>query len=173
MNRQEKRAKKKRRVLLQLAMPPDVREVTSPKLTLIVEEYLKELFTQPMMSYGTDTCATRHEFAKRQAVELVGSGPAALEDDTVRRILAIAFADDEFKVTFANDFYVVLEFVAATGLAAGIYKLLQAVEISLTLLSDDALATLSVNEGGAETFRGLAGEFTGTFDELVEVARGV
>lgn len=158
-------------MLFEAAIPADVREETSAKLSQIIEEYLKELLTLPVEKYGVDKLDIRREFARRNATVLIGKGPASLEDDTVQEILAIAFADDELEVKFTANFYEELERVVVAGLAAGIDKFLQAVEIALANLPNEALAGLSVNESCAETFRMLSDEFTGTFDELVEVAR--
>ena len=83
-----KRAKKKRRMLVEAAIPPEVREETSAKLIQIVEEYFKELLTLPVENYGTHKLDIRREFARRKATALVGKGPAALEDDAVQDILA-------------------------------------------------------------------------------------
>jgi len=170
-SRHAKRAKKKRRVLVEAAIPPDVREELSAGLIQIVEEYFRDLLTRPMESYGTDEFDTRRVFARRKATEFLGRGPAVLEDRAVREILAIAFADNEIQATFTGDFYKELEKIVATGLAVGIYKLLQAVESSVAKLPNDALANFALGDDGAETFRTLADEFTGTFDELVEVAQ--
>jgi len=170
-SRQARRSRKKRKLLVEAAIPPAVREEMPPKTTSIVAEYLKELLTLPIESFGTDQLGVRREFARRKAAELLGSGPASLEDEVVREFLEIGFADDELQVTFAGDFYEVLESVAMTGLTVGIDKLLQAVEATLAMLPDDTLATFSVDDSGAETFRSLSKEFAGTFDELIETAK--
>ena len=166
-----KRAKKKRTMLVEAAIPPEVREETSAKLIQIVEEYFKELLTLPVENYGTHKLDIRREFARRKATALVGKGPAALEDDAVQDILAIAFTDDELKVTFTSNFYEELEKVVSLALRLGIDKFLQAVESSLANLPNDALANFSIDENGAETFRLLSDQFAGTFDELVDVAQ--
>lgn len=158
-------------MLFEAAIPAAVREETSAKLSQIIEEYLKELLTIPVEKYGTDKLDIRIEFARRNATVLAGKGPAALEDETVQEILRIAFADEECEVKFTANFYDELGHLVLAGLAAGIYKFLQAVEIDLAKLPNESLAEFSVNESGAETFRTLADEFAGTFDELVEVAQ--
>jgi hypothetical protein len=79
--------------------------------------------------------------------------------------------EDKIEVTFEGDFYKELERVVAAGLTAGIYTVLQAVEAALVDLPEESLAEFSIDETGAETYRSLADQFSGTFDELVEVAQ--
>jgi len=137
----------------------------------IVEEYFKELLALPVNSYGTDELDSRLEFARRKTRDFLERGPSVLDDVTVREILAIGFGEDKVEVTFQGDFYRELERVVAAGLTAGIYAFLQAVEAALVNLPDESLAVFSIDETGAETYRSLADQFSGTIDELVEVAQ--
>ena len=166
-----KRAKKKRTMLVEAAIPADVREEISPELVVIVDEYFRELLGLPVEKYGTEWLDKRLEFAKRKAKDFLRQGPAVLGDKTVAEILAVGFADEIVEATFTKDFYKELEIVVGAALATGIYKFLQAVETAVANLPNEALASFSLDECGAETFRTLSDEFSGTFDELVEVAR--
>lgn len=170
-SRQAKRGKKQRRRLVEAAIPPEVRDATSAEMIKIVEEYFKELLALPVKSYGADELDNRLEFAQRKTRDFLKRGPSVLGDVTVREILAIGLGEDKIEVTFEGDFYKELERVVAAVLTAGIYAFLQAVEAALVDLPDESLAGFSIDETGAETYRSLADQFSGTFDELVEVAQ--
>ena len=142
-----------------------------PKMFSIVEEYLKELLTLPVESFGTYHSVARLEFAKRKAAELLSSVPAVLCDEVVRFFLAIACDEEKIQMTFTGDFYELVESVLKAGVTKGIDTLLIVVEARLAKLPDDILATFSVDDRGAETFRSLSKEFAGTFDELIETAK--
>ena len=170
-SRQAKRGRKKRQRLVEAAIPSEVRDATSAEMIKIVEEYFKELLALPVKSYGADELDNRLEFAQRKTRDFLKRGPSVLGDVTVREILAIGLGEDKIEVTFEGDFYKELERVVAAVLTAGIYAFLQAVEAALVDLPDESLAGFSIDETGAETYRSLADQFSGTFDELVEVAK--
>lgn len=166
-----RRNRKKRRQLVSVALPPEVQEETSPQFIRIVEDYLKVLATVPVDKYGALDLDERREFAQQVAEEFMQRGPAILGDVTAQQILAVAFAGEEITVTFKDDLYKRLSAVVHKGLGVGMYKFLQALEWTITQLPDEALASFALDGMSADTFRTLADQFAGTFDELVEVAR--
>jgi hypothetical protein len=168
-----RRGQKKRRQLVSVALPPEVQMEASPGLIRIVEDYLKVLVTLPVDKYGADDLEERFDFAIQITDEFMQSGPAILGDVTVKQILAVAFAGEELTVTFKDNFYKGLRAVVEEGLGVGMCKFLQALERAITELPDEALAGFALDGMSADTFRTLADQFAGTFDELVEVARNL
>jgi hypothetical protein len=166
-SRQARRSKKKRKLVAEAAF---AERGAPPEIISIVEEYLKELLTLPVESFGSHQLGARLEFAERKAAELLSSFPASLCDQVVQEFLVLA-GHDTIQMTYAGDFTELLECVAKAGVMAGINVLLQNVEARLAMLPDDILATFSVDDRGAETFRSLSKEFAGTFDELIETAK--
>ena len=89
----------------------------------------------------------------------------------VAMLFELGMTNQQVSVSFEGDAVTKLASLVTSGVGAGIYVLLGTLEEGLQNIPDSVLAELSLGEAEAETFRSLAGQFSGTFDELIEVCR--
>lgn len=170
-SRHAKRAKKKRQMLVESAIPAELQDATCLELRVIITDYFKLLLTLPVEEYGVLKSRKRFQFANAQSKILTTAGPSSLAEPMVAMLFELGMTNQQVSVSFEGDAVTKLASLVTKGVGAGIYILLGNLEVGLQNIPDSVLAKLSLGESEAETFRVLLKEFSGTFDELVEVAR--
>jgi hypothetical protein len=154
-----RKQRKLRKVLVESALPEEVRREMPSGLKSILVEYLRLLLQTPVETFGQLDNELRARFVKQVAKGIVGQAPMWLSDSTVLFLVNLGKPDEDAKTEIEEDFIV------------GLFTLLFVSESYLSKLGNEALESFSLDESMAESFRVLAGEFGGTFEELIETAR--
>ncbi len=142
-----------------------------PRLQRIIRNYIDEILQVPVANLGSLELSMRHEFAVKKALELMSSGPAVLVDDTAEALIHVGLCGEQVTITFGDDVIGAMAELIGRAITDGLSDLLRIVELKILSLPDEVLASMSVNGSDADTYRSLASEFVGTFDELIDVAR--
>jgi hypothetical protein len=95
----------------------------------------------------------------------------SLGDSTVLLLVNLGKADEDAKIEIEEDFMEALSDYVHAAVLIGLFKFLFVIESELSKLGNEALESFSLDESMAESFRVLAREFGGTFEELIETAR--
>lgn len=170
-SRQARRARKKQRKVLETTSLPETSHFICQELQQIICDYSMLLRSLPVKSYGAVESQKRRQFAVAQSKMLTTDGLSSLAKPSVALLFELGLANHQVSVSFEDAPVTKLMSLVTIGVGAGLYVLLGGMEKGLQNISDSVLAKFSLGEAEAEMFRSLAEQFSGTFDELIEVSR--
>jgi len=115
----------------------------------------------------------RFKFAEAQSKRLTAAGPSVLARPIVAKLFDLGMTDQQVTTSFGGIAIVKLMDLITHGVSAGLYALLGLIEGGIQEIPNSTLAEFSLSEIEAETFRALADEFSGTFEQLIETAKAL
>ena len=156
-----------------LPIPKSLDENLDSELRKIVKSFQLTVAAMPTDLLGAQKNPVRDKFVARQVERWVVRGPRCLSLESVQTLLDIGFGNLGISIAPGQTFVKVLFKIVADGLTMGLDALLRSVEISATLVSDEFLKEMNLNDDQIEIFRRLLPAYSGTLDELVETAKSV
>jgi hypothetical protein len=152
------------------AIPESIAECLDAELKHIVRSFRSVITAMPAESLGADNNSMRDDFIARRVNRWISEGPKCLQRSSVQSLLDIGFSKVGIIIPPAQHFVEVLTQVVSDGLTKGLENLLKALEVSAITSSDQSLKDMGLSEDGIEVFRRLLPSYSGTLDELLEVA---
>ncbi len=173
-SKQTKQVKQQRpKSFVTAAISPDLWDEFPVSIRSEMKMYAEHLRLDPMMEYGDIARLTLSQHVERRATAFVSIGSKCLHLEPVVYLLDKAFTHKSVTLHVGTSFNGAVREVVAAGIAHTLTALFITLEIGVKNLSNTALLRYGLNESQAETFRGLASGYAGTFDELLETARNL
>ncbi len=165
--------KKKRRVraFVSDAFQPGDWEEMPMSIRTELEMYGFLLRGHPMMDYCDVLRDALTQHVERRVTAYVSLGPKCLQLEPVTFLVDKAYWHKNVMLPVTTSFSGAVQQAVAAGLAHMLTSLFGMLELGVRHFSDTTLLKYGLNESQAETFRGLASGYAGTFDELLETAK--
>jgi|GEM_PF-3063826 len=160
-------------MLVEAAIPTYALDIMCPELKEIITNYFRHLLKHPVESFGLLESQVRFKFAEAQSKRLTAAGPSVLARPIVAKLFDLGMTDQQVTTSFGGIAIVKLMDLITHGVSAGLYALLGLIEGGIQEIPNSTLAEFSLSEIEAETFRALADEFSGTFEQLIETAKAL
>ena len=164
-------SQRKPKILAKEAMPP-ARWAALPKsIRSEVQLYETNLRWDQMSEYGDASRDKFRRYVTNRAQAYAGLGPKSLLLEPVAYFMEKAFANQTVLFGVGPSFSDSLEMIVINGITRSLTDLLLELEVGVKNLSDTSLRKFGLNPIAAETFRGLAPGYAGTFLELLDTAK--
>jgi hypothetical protein len=155
-------------------MPPPLPESLTKNLNFelraIVQMFQSIIAKMPADQIGASANSMRAEFVAKRVERWIVDGPRCLARASVKSLLNDGYSEMGIIIPPGQNVPLVLIGVVTDGLIRGLDNLLKKVEKSTVDLSDDLLRSFGLTDDCIEVFRRLLPSYSGTLDELLEVA---
>ena len=133
--------------------------------------YGKVLRSQPMADYMDITRKALSDYVESRVTAYVSLGMECLTLEPVIYLVNKTFSYKQVELHVTTSFNESVKESVAAGIAHMLTTLFLTLELGVKGLSNAALYNYGLDECQAETFRVLASEYVGTFDELLETTK--